>query len=98
MARVRLPPVRLAGLCELEASPRRPGAEPEEPEPAGVDPFVLKEHKRFVLKPMSTQEAGLQMELLGHNFFLFHDADIDEIALLYRRNDGDYGLILRETR
>jgi putative sigma-54 modulation protein len=37
------------------------------------------------------------MEALGHNFFLFHDADRDEIALLYRRRDGDYGLILQET-
>ena len=53
--------------------------------------------KRFDLKPMSEEEAVEQMELLGHNFFLFHDAARDEFALLYRRHDGDYGMILRET-
>jgi ribosomal subunit interface protein len=53
--------------------------------------------KRFNLKPMTEAEAIEQMEALGHNFFLFHDADRDEIALLYRRRDGDYGLILQET-
>jgi putative sigma-54 modulation protein len=52
--------------------------------------------KRFSMKPMSEAEAIEQMELLGHNFFLFRDADKDEIALLYRRRDGDYGMILAE--
>lgn len=52
--------------------------------------------KRFSMKPMSEAEAIEQMELLGHNFFLFRDADKDEIALLYRRQDGDYGMILAE--
>lgn len=49
--------------------------------------------KRFVLEPMSLDEARERMELLGHSFFLFLDADTDGIKLLYRRNDGDYGLI-----
>ena len=49
--------------------------------------------KRFAVKPMSVEEATEQMELLGHNFFLFFDADDEEVRLLYRRNDGDYGLI-----
>ncbi len=49
--------------------------------------------KRFAVKPMSVEEAIEQMELLGHNFFLFYDADDEEVRLLYRRNDGDYGLI-----
>ena len=53
--------------------------------------------KRFTLKPMTEAEAIEQMELLGHTFFLFHDADRDELALLYRRRDGDYGMILQEA-
>jgi putative sigma-54 modulation protein len=49
--------------------------------------------KRFALKPMSVAEAADQMELLGHDFFLFHNIDTDKINLLYRRKDGNYGLI-----
>jgi putative sigma-54 modulation protein len=49
--------------------------------------------KRFAVKPMSAAEAIDQMELLGHDFFLFFNADSEELNLLYRRHDGDYGLI-----
>ena len=49
--------------------------------------------KRFLVKPMSVDEAINQMELLGHDFFLFMDADTERINLLYRRENGDYGLI-----
>jgi len=49
--------------------------------------------KRFAVKPMSAAEAIDQMELLGHDFFLFFNADSEELNLLYRRQDGDYGLI-----
>jgi len=49
--------------------------------------------KRFAIKPMSVAEAIEQMELLGHDFFLFFNADAEEINLLYRRRDGNYGLI-----
>jgi putative sigma-54 modulation protein len=49
--------------------------------------------KRFVVEPMSLEEAIEQMERLGHNFFLFFEADAGEVRLLYRRNDGNYGLI-----
>ena len=52
--------------------------------------------KRFNLKPMTEAEAIDQMEALGHNFFLFQDADRDQIALVYRRQDGDYGMIVQE--
>jgi len=50
--------------------------------------------KRFNIKPMSVEEALEQMELLGHTFFLFRDADSDSYSLIYRRRDGDYGLIV----
>lgn len=49
--------------------------------------------KRFVVKPMSVAEAAEQMELLDHSFFLFVNAENDTLSLLYRRNDGNYGLI-----
>ncbi len=49
--------------------------------------------KRFALKPMSAQEASLQMGLLGHSFFVFRDAKSDQISVVYRRRDGGYGLI-----
>jgi putative sigma-54 modulation protein len=49
--------------------------------------------KRFLVKPMPVDEAISQMELLGHDFFLFIDADTERLNLLYRRGDGNYGLI-----
>jgi len=49
--------------------------------------------KRFAVKPMSVAEAADQMELLGHDFFLFLNADTEQLNLLYRRKDGNYGLI-----
>ena len=42
---------------------------------------------------MNAEEAVLQMEMLGHNFFVFLDADTDSTNIVYRRDDGDYGLI-----
>ena len=49
--------------------------------------------KRFTVKPMSVAEAVDQMELLGHDFFLFFNDDTEELNLLYRRKNGNYGLI-----
>lgn len=52
--------------------------------------------KEFGLKPMFTDEAVEQMELLNHSFFLFRDADTSHVSLIYRRKDGNYGLIVPE--
>lgn len=49
--------------------------------------------KKFGIKPMSVEEAILQMELVGHNFFVFQDSDENKIAVVYKRKDGDYGLL-----
>jgi putative sigma-54 modulation protein len=49
--------------------------------------------KRFEMKPMTPEEAVLQMELLSHDFFFFANAETGRPAVLYRRRDGDYGLI-----
>jgi putative sigma-54 modulation protein len=49
--------------------------------------------KQFAIKPMTPEEAALQMELLGHDFFLFTNADTHKAAVVYRRSDGFIGLI-----
>ena len=54
--------------------------------------------KRFIIEPMTLEEAITQMEQLGHSFFLFFDANASEVRLLYRRNDGNYGLIEPEFK
>jgi len=61
--------------------------EDEEPEEKVV------KRKKIDLKPMSEEEAILQMELLGHSFYLYKDADTDKPTLVYKRKDGDYGII-----
>lgn len=50
--------------------------------------------KEFDLKPMSVSEAILQMDLLGHSFFVFNDSEAGQTCVVYRRNDGGYGLIV----
>ncbi len=59
--------------------------EPHVPHPVRV--------KKFSLKPMSPEEASLQMDLLGHNFFVFRDADTNQVSVVYKREDGGFGLI-----
>ncbi len=49
--------------------------------------------KQFAIKPMTPEEAALQMELLGHDFFFFTNAETGKAAVVYRRDDGDIGLI-----
>lgn len=49
--------------------------------------------KQFRVKPMTPEEAALQLELVGHDFFVFTNAESAETAVVYRRRDGDYGLI-----
>ncbi|MBR3523668.1 MAG: ribosome-associated translation inhibitor RaiA [Bacilli bacterium] len=56
------------------------------------DKTIVK-RKQIEMKPMSEEEAILQMELLGHEFFVFKNIDSDEVDVLYRRKDGDYGII-----
>lgn len=60
--------------------------------------YNLVRSKRFPIKPMTRDEAILQMNLLGHSFFAFRDEDADgAFAVVYCRNDGDYGLIEDEA-
>ena len=49
--------------------------------------------KQFAMKPMSAEEAVLQLELVGHDFFVFRNAESGDVNVIYRRKDGGYGLI-----
>lgn len=55
--------------------------------------FELVRNKRFNLKPMDVEEAILQMNMVGHNFFVFSNMDTDTVNVVYKRDDGKYGLI-----
>jgi putative sigma-54 modulation protein len=54
---------------------------------------VIVKSKRFNMKPMPPEEAMLQMELIGHDFFVFVNADSEDVCVIYKRRDGNYGLI-----
>ena len=55
--------------------------------------FEIVRTKKFPVKPMATEEAILQMNLLGHQFFVFRNMENDAFSIVYRRHDGGYGLI-----
>ena len=76
------------GVLEKEAAPAFESAEEE------AEEFKIVRSKRFSIKPMSVEEAILQMNLLGHEFFVFKNMDSEEaFSVVYKRQDGDYGLI-----
>ena len=54
---------------------------------------VVVRKKRFTMRPMSVEEAALQMEMLGHDFFVFLDGDTGKQSVIYYRRDGDLGMI-----
>ena len=59
-----------------------------------VDKIVKR--KKVEVKPMSEEEAILQMELLEHQFYIFKDAETNNVAVVYKRNEGNYGIIESE--
>ncbi len=59
----------------------------------GEEPSRILRTKRFPIKPQYPDEAIMQMELLGHSFYVFRNADTEEINVIYKRKDGNYGLI-----
>ncbi len=59
-------------------------------------PQKVSRVKRFAMKPMSVDEAILEIEALGHDFFVFHHAAEGQVAVLYRRHAGDYGVLMPE--
>ncbi|MDK6804911.1 ribosome-associated translation inhibitor RaiA [Aerococcus sp. UMB7834] len=76
---------REKGLGEIAADEQKAGSDDH-----GIE---IVRQKTFSVKPMSAEEAVLQMDLLGHNFFIFENAETESFALVYKRHDGKYGLI-----
>ena len=90
---------KLKGKLIGRSHPRRHGSvnsvpqqdsDEEEIEPGQVR---IVKNKSFAIKPMTPEEAALQMDLLGHDFYFFTNAETEQAAVVYRRNDGDVGLI-----
>jgi putative sigma-54 modulation protein len=72
-----------ANSAATEAEPVVPGEQ---------EPMIVKA-KQFPVKPMTPQEAVLQLELIGHDFFVFQNSEAGQVAVVYRRRDGNFGLI-----
>ncbi len=60
------------------------------------DSYSVIREKHFYCKPSTVEEAILEMNMVGHTFFLFRDAETDEIHAVYRRKDGSYGVLIPE--
>ena len=56
--------------------------------------YEVVKSKEFAIKPMGVEEAILELDLLGHPFFIFKDADTNAMNIVYKRNDGKYGLLV----
>ncbi|MGI6005742.1 MAG: ribosome hibernation-promoting factor, HPF/YfiA family [Christensenellales bacterium] len=67
-------------------------AEFDDEQEADDGPRIVRT-KRFSVKPMDTEEAVAQMEMLGHTFFVYLDAETERVSVVYKRHDGNYGLI-----
>ena len=66
---------------------------PDDPAGKDIEEHKIVRTKRFAMKPMSSEEAVLQMELLGHNFFVYENAESGDVNVVYKRKDGNFGLI-----
>ena len=92
---------RLKGKLLNRSHPRRNGSVDSPPAHTRIDDdneheqdqSAIVKTKQFAIKPMTAEEASLHMELLGHGFFLFTNADTSRAAVVYRRKDGHVGLI-----
>jgi putative sigma-54 modulation protein len=87
----KLPASHRRGTPSIRTSTAEVTSPPDE-EPMQEGPHIVKT-KRFDVKPMDIDEAVDQMVLLGHDFFLFYNTDQNKMNLLYKRKDGNYGLI-----
>ena len=58
-----------------------------------AEDYSIVKTKRFAVKPMDVQEAIMQMNMVNHDFFVFRDSETEEVSVVYRRTDGNYGLI-----
>ena len=63
------------------------------PEAEQAEEAKIVKSKKFQLVPMGVDEAVMQMELLQHNFFVYLDQETDSVSVVYKRNDGNYGVV-----
>lgn len=81
----------------FEGLTQQPDSQPATEVAAEEPELEIVRSKRVDLKPMDSEEAVLQMNMLGHDFFIYTDAETMEISIVYRRKDGRYGLIETAT-
>ncbi len=81
---------RYKGRALARRQDELPQPEPEEQE--DLEPAIVRV-KRFVMRPMTPEDAAIQMDALGHDFFMFRNSATEEINVIYLRHDGDYGLL-----
>ena len=91
---IRKNKTRLAKRLRSEGFP--PTAPADDFEVAEEKEFNIVRTKRFSVKPMSTEEAILQMNLLDHDFFVFRSSEDDSLCIVYQRKNGGYGLIVTD--
>ncbi len=82
---------------ELEPTPPEELAEETGEEAQAEEPEIVRV-KSHAVKPMAPEEAAMQMEMVGHDFYVFTDATTDNVAVVYRRKSGGYGLIEPDTQ
>ncbi len=100
----RLSDIRVSGNAACGGRFAESELELEAVEPVPIEPMDEEEEKVAIVRrkqvsliPMSEDEAIDQMELLGHNFFIFYNAETAKIGVLYRREDGNYGVLEPEV-
>ena len=93
---IRKNKTRLARRLRQDAFVRSVQEETSFAPESGEDDLTIAKIKSFYFKPMTREEAVLQMNLLGHDFFMFRDSVSEEVCVVYRRRDGAYGLIVPE--
>ncbi len=97
---------RKGDVAQVDTGGVGPVALPDEAELPGGEAELLSESdmalhivksKQFAMRPMSAEEAALQMDMLGHSFYFFRNAETGRSAVVYQRDDGDIGLIDEEA-
>jgi putative sigma-54 modulation protein len=87
---------QVADKLERQVKRYRVHHAPPQTEPAALpdeESAVIVKTKQFNMKPMPPEEAMLQLELIGHDFFVFVNAESEDVNVIYKRRDGNYGLI-----
>jgi putative sigma-54 modulation protein len=90
-------PRTLAGRRKQQEAAAAEAALRKPPQEEEAGPVQISRRKRFEMKPMTPEEAAIQMELLGHTFFMFRNSETLEVNVVYRRAQGSYGLIEPEA-